>query len=468
MSKIVINVQGINRAGNIEPSSFSLNRALTNQADTLSFTVPRINPSDWKPSILNTVEVIDTDGTTVLFAGSIVVIQEEMNNGVENVVCQCRDWSFDMDRKLVTRSFQNQTVEDIINHINTYFMTGFTVNNVHCTTVVDYIAFNYEYPSKCIQQLAELVQYDWYVDSAKDIHFFSSDTVTSPFGLTDTNGSYYFDTLKIKRDASKIKNSITVRGGEYLGASYKETYVADGEQISFPIVNRYKNIIVKKNTVALSVGIDNLNDPTLFDCVYNFQEKSIKFLVANKPVIGDVIEITGNPYIPVLSKRTDTNSVNQYGVFEYKIIDASINTKQGALERAGAEIAQYGDELEEGSFETVALGLEVGQKINIQSDLRGLNEDFIITRISTSVFGEIFRHNVVITTTQTFGMIEFLQKLLMQKDKEIKIGADEVLDALINFNEIMNIFTDDVVSITTTEAPYRYDDNGIWDFSTWS
>jgi len=278
MSVITIKVNTTDRTEKIDPTSISLNRALTNQADTLSFTVPRTQASDWKPALLDEIEVLDTDGVTQLFAGSIVIIDEQMSLGVEMVQVQCRDWTFEMDRQLVTAVYEGETIDDIIADINTRFLTGFTIANVNCALVVDYIAFNYEYPSKCIQQLAQLVVYDWYVDSAKDIHFFASTTEVSPFDLTDDNGKYFIDTLVIKQDATKIKNTITVRGGEYLGASYTETYLADGDQISFPLVNRYNSIAVTKNGVSQTVGTDNLHDPADYDCLYNFQEKLLTIL----------------------------------------------------------------------------------------------------------------------------------------------------------------------------------------------
>lgn len=472
MSVITIKVETVDRTDKIDPLSFSLNRALTNQADTLSFTIQRTQASDWKPSLLDEIEVLDTDGVTKLFAGTIIVINEKVEMGVEYVDCQCRDWTFEMDRKLVTRVYEGETINDIIADINSSFLTGFTVANVSCPLVIDYIAFNYEYPSKCIQQLAQLVSYDWYVDSAKDIHFFGATTELSPFDLNDDDGKYFLDSLIIKQDATKIKNTITVRGGEYLGSSYSETYIADGSQISFPLVNRYNGISVTVNGVSKTVGIDNLNDPVDYDCLYNFQEKSLKFRVATKPSATHPVVVTGLPYIPVLSKRYDTASIASYGTFEFKIIDNSINTKAGALERAGAEIGLYGDALDEGSFSTKESGLEVGQLINIQSTLRGLDQDFIITRITSNLNNpDYITHNVTITTTQTFGMVEFLQKLLMEKDKEIKIAVDEVLDVFLGFSETLESFTDEVTDISTNSAPYTYDggaNDGVWGFSTWS
>jgi hypothetical protein len=472
MSILTINVDSIDRTDKIDPMSFQLSRALTNQADTLVFVVPRTQSGDWKPLLLEDVEIIDGDSTTI-FAGSIVTIEEVMDGGIEYVKCQCRDWTFEMDRKLVVKSYSNQTVAEIIEDIVDSYIgeLGFTDTNVVCDVEIDYIAFNYEYPSKVLQQLATLVNYDWYVDPNKDIHFFAKDASTAPFSLSDDNETYYIDSLQVKKDATKIKNTITVRGGQYLGDSFTETYVADGEQLTFPLVNKYSGITVEVEGVPVTVGISNIDSLNDYDCLYNFQEKSLTFKPFTKPAVGDLLEVTGSPYVPVLSKRSDGASIGTYGVFEYKIVDSTINTKIGARERALAELNLYSDALDEGSFDTSLNGLETGQLITVESALRNISENFVITRISTTIKNpDQLNHKVTITTTQTFGMVEFLQQLLIQKDKEIQISADEVLDELVSISDTLSI-TDSVSTPTTNEPPYHYVGGANvarWGFATWS
>lgn len=472
MNLLTITVESTDRTGNIDPFSINVSRALTNQADTFQFTVPRTQAGDWKPAVLDTVQVEDGD-SNVIFGGSIVTIEETFDGGIEYVKCNCRDWTFEMDRKLVVKSYTGETVEDIIADLITNYIgdLGFTGTNVNCDVLVDYIAFNYEYPSKILQQLAQLTSYDWYVDEDKDIHFFAKDANPAPFALSDTSGNYYIDTLVIKKDATKIKNTITVRGGQYLGDSFTESYVADGTQLTVPLVNKYNSITVTVNAVSKTVGVANIDSLDDFDCLYNFQEKSLTFKPATKPANGHVVAVNGSPYVPVLTRRTDVGSVGVYGVFEYKIVDSTIDTKQGARERALAELNQYSEALDEGSFETSVNGLEVGQIITVESAFRSISEDFVITRIMTTIENtDKLKHKVTLSTTQTYGMVEFLQSLLMQKDKELKVSADEVLDELLTFTDSMT-FSDSVGTPTTNQAPYTYAggaNDAVWGFSTWS
>jgi len=293
------------------------------------------------------------------------------------------------------------------------------------------ISLRYEQPSKVFQQLAELIGFDWYVDEDKDIHFFSKNESTAPFDLTDTNDKYFFNTLRIKKDIKNLRNVIFVRGGTFKGDTFTEDQEADGDTKVFTQGFRYSNIVVKKNAATLTVGIDNITDPTTVDVLYNFNEKAVKFRDNNKPTAGDIVSVSGLPHIPVIIKTKDNVSISQFGEFEHKIVDKSINSKAGARDRAKAEVLQWADTVNEGGFRTIESGLRVGQKIRVQSDIRNIDESFIISRITTRMQTPTsLIHDVILISTMVFGAIEFLQKLLISKDKEIEILQDEVLEKI--------------------------------------
>ena len=432
---VQILIATVDKTTSIEYATARVTRALTSQVDTFSFDVIVDNVADWRPSLLDDVKVYE--GVTVIFAGTLIETDEEMQGGNMQVIhCLAKDYSYDLDRKLVANVYENTTVQAVIENIITNYTTGFTYNNVLAAGAIDYLAFKYEYPSKCLQQLAELIGYDWYVDENKDIHFFSKSSLPAPFDLTDTNGKYYFDTLKVKSDVKNLRNTIIVRGGTYLGSTITEEQIADGNQTTFLWAYKYSNTVWKKNSVTLSVGIDFINDPTLFDALYNFNEKALKFPLATKPAASDVLSVTGDPHIPVIVRVKDPTAIALYGAFEYKVIDKSINSKAGARDRAQAELRGWAAEINEGGFQTKEAGLNVGMVINVQSTIRGLDQNYIINRIDSSLInGNEWRHQVSLVTTQTFGMMEFLQRLLIQKDKEIAIDQNEVVDLVESFFE---------------------------------
>ena len=460
---IVLKIESVDRTSVIDWRSLRKQENLTSQVDLLTFRIHKYGTQTYKPEILDEVELFD--GATKIFAGNIVNVEEKVEASRKEIItCTCKDYTHIMDRKLVISSYENETINDIIEDIkDTYLPAGFTDANVDADINVKYIAFNYEQPSKCFEQLASLIGYDWYVDYDKDIHFFGREDKTAPFGLTDINDKYFFNSLILKKQSENLRNTIYVRGGKFFGNTFTEKHIADGEQTTFFQAYRYQNILVKKNGSGLTVGIDNIDDPSTKDILYNFQEKAIKFRTDNKPAVDDIIEVSGNPQLPVIIKARDFGSITDWGVYEHKIIDKSLN-QEGAKERAKAEIIDWGDITKDSVFETKESGLRAGQLINVQSTIRGINKNFTISRINTYLKTPTeLRYRVNIMASRSFGMNEFLQKLLREKDKEIEIEPNEILNKVEATEETITtqethaeaVATDLNDSVTTSDAhPY--------------
>ena len=412
----IIKIATIDRTSLIEWQSFRWQQALTSQVDTLSFSLKKHAGQTYKPALNDRVELLD--GATLLFSGNIVDLDEGIEAGrLETIDVMVKDNTHEMDKTLVVRVYEDMDADDIIADIGADFLpAGYnTTTFVNAPVLINYVSFNYEQPSKCFQQLAELIGYDWYVDENKFVHFFAKDANTAPFDLTDTGAKYFFNTLKIHKSITNLRNSIFVRGGEFKGDVFTETEVADGEAKVFKQGFRYSAnppataISVKKASVSQSVGVDNIDNPLSFDVLYNFQEKAVKFRDSNKPTSGQEVEVQGLPHIPVV-----------------------------ILVREATSITQWAQSLDEGEFETKENGLRVGQQINVQSTIRNIVEDFIITRIESTLHTPTeMRHRVTLVSAMVFGMVEFLQKLLIQKDKEIIIARDEVLDKIESALEII-------------------------------
>lgn len=353
---IQIKINGTDKSSEIDFESVKLNRSLTNQVDTFEYRIRRANSTGYKPTLEDEIQVIE-DGTTI-FGGLIIEMTEEIDALVEYTYCVAKDYSFDMDRNLVVRVYQNESVENIIiDMVNNILPAGYTTTNVVCPTIINYIAFNYEYPSKCLQQLAQLANCDWYVDNSKNLFFFTQGSNASPFNLTDTNGKYVYNSLVINKNITSIRNSITVRGGVYPGNTFTEHKTADGIQLTFTQAYAYTNIVVTVGGVSKTVGIDNVDDPASFDCLYNFAEKAVKFRTATIPSVGADVSVSGNPSLPVITKLTDMSSTAQYGVFEFKIVDKTLNSKEAARDRARAEISAWAEQINDGNFDTRETGL---------------------------------------------------------------------------------------------------------------
>jgi len=439
-------INEIDRTQYVSQTGFQIENILTHLVDKCKFQIRKVDGSDildYSPTIGQDIQI--TFQYEKIFGGVITRINKYLDtSGILVFDCECEDYTKFLDRKLVAKTYENQSVNDIISDINDTYLTGFTINNVDCSTVIDFIAFNYITVSKSLAKLADLVHYDWYVDYDKDIHFFSKTDNSAPFDLLDTDGSYNINTLKIKQDNSQVRNSIYVRGGEYLASTFTTEIESDGVRDIYDIAYRYEDLTCTLSGQSLSVGADYIDSADDYDVLWNYQEKLLKWKEADKllkwkeadkPSVSATIRVGGRPYLPVRLKTKNTVSINDMaaleggdGEYEFIIIDDSIKTKQGALERANAELDNYKNTLVEGQFQTYQNGLRSGQKIRINSSLYDINEDYLINQVTMRMFTPTkLVYDVKIVSTKTYGLIEYLQDLLLRdNDKILDIGENVV------------------------------------------
>jgi hypothetical protein len=349
-------------------------------------------------------------------------------------------WSTIKKRQYRVTASASGTVNVAIDDTRLVKSDCFTMGSVEDADATTSIKYNYDQVSDAITQLAKIVGCDWYVDPDKVLHFFAPETEAAPFGLTDTSDNFFWNSLSFVQDLSTLKNQIIVRGGEYQGNSSDFDQIADGTSLNYRSPYKIKNIAVTVDSVSKTVGVDNLDDPADYDCLYNFQEKNLKFKTATKPAATKVVRMSGNPVIPVIIKRGDATSITTNGVYEFLIIDKSIVTQQGARDRAAAELSSYRDALVEGKFTTDTSGLRAGQTISVAITARDIDETYIIKSVSfrARTYNQFF-YDVKLVSTRSFGIIEYLLGLLRKEKKQIDLNDDEVIDLVQDINETVTI-----------------------------
>lgn len=475
---LIVTIGGVDKTRNVVAYSLQIQNILTNKRDTAKFKIRNHTGDTYTPRLGS--EIVINDTGVKLFGGVITGIESAPNTfGLIEHSIECQDYTRLLDHKLIPDAFENQTINEIIEYLkDNYFPSGFTTNNVDADIEIKYIAFKYLPLSKCIEALAKAVNYDWYVDYDKDIHFFAKEAQGAPFSLSDTNGNYYYDSLVIRRDNSQMRNSVLVRGGEYLGSQVTIDMQTNGVDTHFPLPYRFADFGAHLTGEVLSLGLDNIDDPDDFDALYNFQEKVLKFKAADKPNASKTLKISGKPYIPVIVKYTDPVSIAATasaeggdGVYEYLIEDKTIASKEGARQRAQAEILAYAQTLSEGEFITEVDGLRAGMAIDIQSDSRGINETFIINKVVITQFSrDTWVYKVSLITTRTMDLIDVLQKLLLDSTKKIEIDPNEVTDTFNEFRDEIAT-SDELGTFTSHSTTYKYgpDSNaGRYNFATYS
>lgn len=430
-------VNSVDVTKSVVRSSFSIEDVKDNQVNLCDFTLRKYGAKHINTPVVGNVVQVNKDGTKI-FEGKIArLTQRAEAYKVVLFDVQCEDYTADTTRRLVADTFENQTVLSILTTLRDDYFADMTLNNVSGgDKVVSYIAFNYIPLSEAITELADLLNYSWYIDYDKDLHFISQSDEEAPIELNDDDGSYIFESLRIRRDNSQMRNRIFVRGGEYLANTFTTEFQSDGYQNIYTLPNKYEDIQVSVSSEVWDGGIDGIDQQSIHDYLWNKDEKFIRFRGDRVPSDGTHIRISGQPYYPVRVIYQDPSAIEQTasvegsdGIYEYLIIDNSINTKEAARERAQAELASYAETISEGQFSTYTDGITSGQRIRINSDAHGIDEYFIINRVTARMRTESDLEYVVsLVTAKTMGIIEFLQKLLAKSTENIVINENEIID----------------------------------------
>lgn len=463
-----LTISGIDKTRQVESNSLRIQNILTRRRDTCSFSILTHTGDNYVPSLGR--EVIVYDGATKIFGGVITGIDSSaIAFGTVRHEIQCQDYTRLLDKRLVPNSFTNKTVNEIISTLkDLYFPEGFTINNVDAPVLIQSISFKYMPLAKCIERLAEILNYDWYVDYDKDVHFFSKETVFAPFNLSDSDGSYRYTSLIIRRDNSQIRNSIIVRGGEYEAANYTSDFEANGVDTIFPLPYKYEGFRATLTGQVLNLGVDGVDDENLYDAMHNRDEKILRFRESRKPNTGSVITAGGKPLLPVIVRYSSSQDIQATasaesnatftsdGIYEYLIVDKNITSKESARQRAQAEILANATTLSEGEFVTEVSGLRAGQQININSASRGIDEDFVINKVEITQFSSnTLVYKISLITTKTFDLIDVLQRLILGSLEKIEIKDGEVQDYVLAFSDSFGL-SDITPTITTDSPPYTY------------
>lgn len=480
---IQVFIDGNNRTRKIETGSISIQNILTNKRDTAQFNIINHSGESYIPHLGEEVLVYDNSGLKV-FGGVITAIDTQaVSFPVTRHNITCQDYTRLLDHRVVPDGFVNKTVNEIITSLRDSYFPDFTLNNVDADLNVSKINFRYKPVSQCLTDLAKLFNYDWYVDYDKDLHFFAKETVSAPFDLNDDDGSYRYDTLTIRRDNSQIRNSIIVRGGDYLASQLTTNIQTDGVRSIYNLPYKFSDFDATLSTTNLNVGIDYIDNPDSFDALHNFQEKQLKFKDADKPSASKTLKVSGKPNLPIIvrvrssslissmSSAESTPTFTSDGVYDYYVEDKTLTSKEAARKRAQAEILAYGESLVEGEFVTELSGLRAGQAIFIDSASRGISETFIINKVQIGQFSaNDLVYKVSLITTRTMDLVDVLQQLLLESNRKQDSDVTEASETIISLDDSAD-FSDSLGTFSTHGNSYRYgpsSDTGRYNFAKYS
>lgn len=299
-----------NKVDKIDQGTFDLGKELTNRESSGSF-----QSTQFKPNLLDEFEVyLDSNKK---FGGKITEVTTSFQDGLTPIYdVDFQDYTIELQKKVI-ETFEPRdeedggkwTVEEIIDFIiDKYAPDEFDTDNVVADIELDLIQFNYVTVKECIEELASMVNYDWYVDENRSIHFFEKNSRTAPFDVDEVSGNLFYKTLEITESVEQLKNTIFVRGGQRTSGqeieqNLNEQVDGSNDQLKTGYTFIYRRDedtglveepVLTANGVEVDLGIENEDsfDATAAELLTTFEEDNdIQYTAKDTGLVGNDISV---------------------------------------------------------------------------------------------------------------------------------------------------------------------------------
>lgn len=208
LSAVTFTINGTDRSRWVNRFESEIIDTLNDAANTASLVVRGFTPAAGQ-----TVVITRTLDGSKLFSGVIVklTLLRRIAGSRIRYRLDCLDWSFLLDRRLVTNFYTTQSASTIAADLITTWTSGFTSTNVEAALPSVEFQNKMETVSRALTRLADLVGAFWYVDYDKDLHFRVTENLTNPATLDTTITTY--KRVTYGSSIPQIRTRVKVEGG---------------------------------------------------------------------------------------------------------------------------------------------------------------------------------------------------------------------------------------------------------------
>lgn len=473
----------------VDWKSIDMISVLTKETGSLKFNVRQgvgqTYPVKTVPQIGDTVELYDSTG--LIFGGTCTEVEPIISGLLLTWQVTCTDWGYLLDGSMVKKNYSMLDPHDIVIDIMTTFCggKGFTTNHVETGNfLIPSIKFNYQQPSKALQSLANLIGWDWYIDPNKDLHFFlgdvddgvSSGGGVAPIIVDGTSGGIEWNSLDVDLSIANMQNSVYVIGGTYpktfTAANTSDTFLTDGTRQFFSVSYPYYSptavdyeavpISVTLAGVPQTVGIANQDDPSVFQVMYNDQQRWIQF-TGGAPTSGQTVKVFGTAKVPIVAHASDTASIATFGERQGVVSDTKILSVPEAQARATAQILQFGHPVYDVKFNTIVPGCAIGQVIDVYLPAFGIDKLLVIKRVeavgyapgddSLNIDGKL-EYQIECIGSDNVTFVDLMTTILQTEANQTPVDDSTVTENLEVASEGLTLA--ETVTVTAGTRPYKY------------
>ena len=397
MSVVKVYINGVDRTGVIAERTLQVHDVLAERS-TATFAVN---------DLANSLSGLLVPGESVqIYCDDVIVFGGEIDNvsqislgtnGIERQYSiQCVDWMGICDKRIVAESYENMLAGDILRNIVDSYLAAegvtYTVDSIQGGPTVIQAVFNYAPVTACIDRLAELAGYNWWIDAGKVMRFVERATYTAPWMLDDAG---LVTSLEVRKDRVGYRNRQYVRAGKDVTDPQTESFKGDGANrtftLGFPVA---KVPTVTLNGAAQAVGIKGLAEGK--DWYWNKGDATITQDSAGALLTSaDALAITYQGLFDVVVLTDDMAAIEERksveggtGYYEAVDDDPYLDSREAAIQSANAKLRKYGKLGRNIVFNTWHPGLRCSQVLTANlADWQLVNEEFLIDEVAFSQLG---------------------------------------------------------------------------------
>ncbi len=414
----------------------------------------------YRPAIGNTVTIVQDSVT--LFGGTIDSFTEVYHLGSTAALrytVNCVDYSQIADRRLVARSYQNQTCGAIIADVVTNDLSGegVTTTNVDTGPTITLANFNYDSVAQVLDYLSELSGYAWWIDASKNLYFKARDTIAAPFSITDSSAN--FRNLRVERTREDYRNRQWLKAGlDKTDTIANESPTPQPDGTSRVFIAKYpiaEEPVIKVNgsTAGQDVGILDVDASKAW-----YWKKNAITVVQDlgQTVLSSTatLTLTYKGLFPIAA-RLDLESEQEAraaveggtGIYE-GAREVDLDDSNAALQQAQGLLRKYGTIPTKLYFETDTTGLQASQLLTVNITRHDLSGTWLIDRVHVYDAGrkDNLRTEVLALSGEAMSGWETWFKALAQKSTRLTFRENEIIVRGLTFADTLMI--DDSLSVS--------------------
>ena len=467
---IEITINGEDLSGEYKPASLSINDELESRGTADFILVDAANTISPAPGQSVDIKLNVGLSSTLVFSGTIQTIQErwpvmDIDSPFHTLKIKAVDHNSIADRFLVGRTYaEGQLPGEVVKDLRTNYLDaeGVGIGNIeNGSFTLGVVSFNYESVADCLDDLAELIGFIWYIDHYRNLYFQARDTTAASFGYSDS--SLPIRSLKKERTRQSYRNRQYLRAGRDVQATANtETFTGDGDRRTFTVglpLGEAPTITLELDgggAVAQTVGINGVDDGK--DWYYQIDSNNIEQdSDGTKLTSSDTLSVTYKGLIPIIvqadledqqEQRADESGGS--GIWEAIEDDERIEDANFALERASGLLGRYGRFPETLSIQTDAGRLRAGQVQNIELTRESVNGEYLIQSCRARDQGNntlVYSYKCV-DGAMVGGWVAFFRKL-SQAGRTFEIRDNEIFIIMREKNVRLDI-SDSATGSTTS------------------